>query len=108
MQISDFTDDKAGRIVQIQQECIAFIPDPLSPKLEPSWKLLQLLSDADRSIAELAGVGGNLPNPHLLIAPFIRREAVASSRLEGTRAGISDLLFFEAYPDDSKKTTRCP
>jgi Fic family protein len=37
-----------------------------------------------------------LPNPHLLIAPFVRREAVLSSRIEGTRASLSDLFAFEA------------
>ena len=47
-----------------------------------------------------------MPNPHLLIHPFIRREAVLSSRIEGTQASLSDLLFFEAsgesggYPVD--------
>ena len=37
-----------------------------------------------------------MPNPHLLIHPFIRREAVLSSRIEGTQTSLSDLLFFEA------------
>jgi Fic family protein len=32
----------------------------------------------------------------LLIGPFIRREAILSSRIEGTQASLSDLLFFEA------------
>ena len=35
-----------------------------------------------------------LPNPHLLIALFVSREAVLSSRIEGTRASISDLVRF--------------
>lgn len=47
-------------------------------------------------MSELAGVARTLPNPHLLIGPFIRREAVLSSRIEGTQASLSDLLFFEA------------
>jgi Fic family protein len=44
----------------------------------------------------LAGVGETLPNPHLLIRPFLSREAVLSSRIEGTQASISDLFIFEA------------
>ena len=44
----------------------------------------------------MAGVARTLPNPHLLISPFLRREAVLSSRIEGTQASLSDLLFFEA------------
>ena len=47
-------------------------------------------------MSELAGLARMLPNPHLLIGPFIRREAVLSSRIEGTRASLSDLFFFEA------------
>jgi len=57
-----------------------------------------LLSDADRALGELAGVGKILPNPHLLIAPYIRREALLSSRIEGTQATLNDLLLFEAVP----------
>lgn len=47
-------------------------------------------------LSKLAGVARTLPNPHLLINPFIRREAVLSSSIEGTQAAFSDLLFFEA------------
>ncbi|MEW6267199.1 MAG: Fic family protein [Thermodesulfobacteriota bacterium] len=54
------------------------------------------LSEADRALSELAGLARTLPNPHLLIGPFIRREAVLSSRIEGTRTALSDLFFFEA------------
>ena len=53
-------------------------------------------SEADRSIGRLAGEGGSLPNPHLLIRPFIRREAVLSSRIEGTQATLGELLAAEA------------
>ncbi|MGH7428772.1 MAG: Fic family protein, partial [Candidatus Methylomirabilaceae bacterium] len=40
--------------------------------------------------------GGRLPNPHLLIRPFVRREAVLSSRIEGTQATLGELLAAEA------------
>ena len=36
------------------------------------------------------------PNSHLLIRPFIRREAVLSSRIEGTQSTLTDLLAAEA------------
>jgi Fic family protein len=54
------------------------------------------LSDADRTLGVLAGEGGRLPNPHLLIRPFVRREAVLSSRIEGTQATLGELLAAEA------------
>jgi Fic/DOC family N-terminal len=52
-------------------------------------RLMSRLSMADRAIGELAGVGRTLPNPEILTAPIIRREAVLSSRIEGTRASRS-------------------
>jgi Fic family protein len=57
--------------------------------------LVKLLSKADAALSELSGLGRTLPNPHLLIAPYVRREAVLSSRIEGTRASLSDLLMDE-------------
>jgi Fic family protein len=54
------------------------------------------LSEADRLIGRLAGEGRRLPNPHLLIRPFVRREAVLSSRIEGTQATLGELLAVEA------------
>ncbi len=47
-------------------------------------------------IGKLAGEGGRLPNPHILIRPFARREAVLSSRIEGTQATLGELLAAEA------------
>ncbi|MBI3897621.1 MAG: Fic family protein [Gammaproteobacteria bacterium] len=55
------------------------------------------LSRADTALSELSGLGRFLPNPHLLIAPYIRREAVLSSRIEGTRATLSDILLDEVH-----------
>jgi len=59
-------------------------------------ELVRALSDADRLIGRLAGEGRRLPNPHLLIRPFVRREAVLSSRIEGTQATLGELLAAEA------------
>jgi Fic family protein len=74
----------------------AFIPAPLPPTLDWTPRLIRVLSDADRLIGRLAGEGGRLPNPHLLIRPFVRREAVLSSKIEGTEATLGELLAAEA------------
>src|SRR5712691_3515920 len=74
----------------------AFVPDPLPPEITWTPALVRALSDADRLIGRLAGEGGRLPNPHLLIRPFVRREAVLSSRIEGTQATLGELLAAEA------------
>jgi len=70
--------------------------------------LVAALSDADRAIGRLAGEGRSLPNPHWLIRPFVRREAVLSSRIEGTQATLGELLSAEAAaaersPDDLRE-----
>ena len=77
----------------------AFVPRPLPPDLSLGPQLIGVLSQADRTLGHLAGVGETLPNPYLLIGPFARREAVLSSRIEGTQASASDLFFFEAAPE---------
>ena len=74
----------------------AFIPAPLPPTLDWTPRLIRVLSDADRLIGRLAGEGGRLPNPHVLIRPFVRREAVLSSKIEGTQATLGELLAAEA------------
>jgi Fic family protein len=74
----------------------AFVPDPLPPRLDWDTELVKVLSQADRALGELSGLGRTMPNPHLLIGPFLRREAVLSSRIEGTQADITDLYVYEA------------
>src|SRR5882672_418786 len=74
----------------------AFVPDPLPPAVDWTSRLMRLLSDADRLIGKLAGEGGRLPNPHVLMRPFTRREAVLSSKIEGTQATLGELLAAEA------------
>lgn len=96
MNPADFTEEKNGQLIKTQRDYWAFLPNPLPPQLTLSWDLVNQLSEADRALSELAGTARTLPNPHLLIGPFIRREAVLSSRIEGTQASLSDLLFFEA------------
>lgn len=94
-----FENSTAGRPLRVGQGAAAywaFIPAPLPPEIEFDAKLVQTLSDADRALGELAGLGRMLPNPNLLVQPFIRREAVLSSRIEGTRADITNLYAYEA------------
>jgi Fic family protein len=74
----------------------AYVPEPLPPRIEWSAELAAALSAADRAVGRLAGEGRRLPNPHLLIRPFVRREAVLSSRIEGTQATLGELLAAEA------------
>lgn len=85
------------------------MPAPLPPKIEWTKDIIAASSEASLMLGRLSGHGAGLQNPHLLIRPFIRREAVLSSRIEGTQATISELLADEAgaavdrAPDDLKE-----
>jgi Fic family protein len=99
----------AGRLVQCPGGYKAFVPNPLPPQVDLSPRLIRALSDADRLIGQLAGEGRTLPNPHLLMRPFVTREAVLSSRIEGTQATLGELLAADAgavvqrSPDDLRE-----
>lgn len=98
MDPKSFVTDLAGEVRKTATGYWTFIPRPLPPSIEYTPELTLLLSQADVALGELSGLGRYLPNPDLLIAPYVKREAVASSRIEGTQAGLSDLLLDEIEP----------
>lgn len=74
----------------------AFVPPPVPRDLLLDAQVIAALSKADRALGELSGVGRRLRDPRMLIRPYVKREAVLSSRIEGTQSSLSDLLLFEA------------
>ena len=96
-----FTSDLYGEVVKTPgpHGFYTFLPRPLPRSLELSGPIVQQLSEADRALGRLAGAGRLLPNPHLLVNAYIRREAVASSRIEGTQATLSEVFDAEARGD---------
>ena len=84
MNPGEFKESAPGQLVAIAEGGWAFVPEPLPPKLDLDAETIRQLSEAHEALGQLAGVGEMLPNPHLLIGPFLRREAVLSSRIEGT------------------------
>lgn len=95
MNPQDFSAPSAGKVIRIPTGYAAFIPAKLPPTLTYDNQFVLSLSQADAALSELSGLGRHLPNPHLLITPYVRREAVLSSRIEGTIASLSDLLIDE-------------
>jgi Fic family protein len=106
MKLSDFSKDSRGQVIRAAGGYDAFVPNRLPPELDLTWGLVASLSRADRSLAKLAGAARTLQSPQLLIAPFIRREAVLSSRIEGTQASLSDLFLFEVAPSHTGQPER--
>ncbi|PYO18335.1 MAG: cell filamentation protein Fic [Candidatus Rokuibacteriota bacterium] len=103
MNPTDFRAPEAGRVIRARGGYHAFIPAPLPPKLTYDDDLVLALSQADAALSELSGLGRHLPNPHLLIAPYVRREAVLSSRIEGTTTSLGELLREEVAAGSARR-----
>jgi cell filamentation protein, protein adenylyltransferase len=75
----------------------AFVPQPLppNPALDLSGKRQLLLEKALLALGRLDSISTLLPDPHLFLYAYVRREAVLSSQIEGTQSSLSDLLLFE-------------
>jgi Fic family protein len=89
---------RAGRNITQPAGYKAFIPSPLPPKPPIIWdtELQQLLSQADMALGRLDGIATILPNPDLFVALYVRKEAVLSSQIEGTRATLLDIFDYES------------
>lgn len=96
MDPNDFRSPEAGQVVKTQKGYYAFIPAPLPPNLGWSLSLITALSVAERDLSRLATIAGAFPFPRILTQPFMRREAVLSSRIEGTRATLAELYTYES------------
>ncbi len=103
MERKDFSPSQRSHLRRTLGGHIAFFPPPTPRAIRLDATDIALLSKADRALGELSGVGRRLREPRMFIRPYLRREAVLSSRIEGTQSSLSDLLLFEAEgrPNDS-------
>lgn len=70
----------------------AFVPSPLPDRIELKQETWTAVADAAGSLGQLRQACAYLPNPHLLIAPALAKEAQATSALEGTHGTLPDVL----------------
>jgi Fic family protein len=96
MQPASLRPGAPGRLIKTVGDLWAFVPNPLPTILNFDLPTINLLTKAQDALGELRGIGRTVQNPNLLITPFIRREALLSSRIEGTTASLSDVVLFEA------------
>jgi Fic family protein len=75
----------------------AFVPAPLPPvpPLEIEGELQRALEPALLAVGRLDSLSSLLPDTELFLYAYVRKEAVLSSRIEGTQSSLSDLLLFE-------------
>lgn len=87
-----------GRVVKTPSPFgfYSFLPAPIPRSLLLHEQTVMELSEADAALGRLAGAGRLLPNPYLLARPYATREAVASSRIEGTQASLSEVFQAQA------------
>ncbi len=78
-------------------EVRAFIPAPLPPvpALELIGGVRNSLDQGLLALGRLDGAAGTLPDAHLLLYTYVRKEAVLSSQIEGTQSTLDDLLAHE-------------
>src|SRR5690349_6714060 len=104
MKANDLGPNSAGKLYSVTplwggNHC--FDPDPLSPVWEFSAELWPLVNEASKQLMLLEGIGRSLPNPTLILRPLRDREAILSSRMEGTIASPRQLLLYELDPREA-------
>jgi len=72
-----------------------YLPKTIPRQLPLTAEIVLAMSDADAALGHLQGLGMVITDPSLLIGPYLRREALASSRIEGTQASLSELFQSE-------------
>ena len=91
---------KTGRYVTVStrdEPFKAFVPDDLPPRppIVMDSTLERLHGEAQLALGRLDGIVSLLPAPEQFLYAYVRKEAVASSQIEGTQSSLSDLLAYE-------------
>lgn len=67
------------------------------PLIDIDWAThVSRIGRANAAIARYDGILQGIVNPKLLLSPLMTREAVLSSKIEGTRVSLEDVLHYEA------------
>lgn len=73
-----------------------FKPDKL-PLESLDWRpFIRLIGQANAALARYDGTLQGIVNPEILLSPLTTQEAVSSSRIEGTRTTLAEVLEYEA------------
>ena len=83
-----------------------YIPKKLPPVNLDYKRLIGLVGEANAALARYDGLLQAVVNPEILLSPLTTREAVLSSKIEGTQATMDEVLQHEAgmqAKEESKK-----
>jgi Fic family protein len=115
MQAIDFTSQSPGALVQTSPGILAFVPAPLPESLLLDSGTTHALLLAERALGQLTGtlrVAARGVSSFLISSPLTRREAISSSRIEGTLTTPEQLALFEIEPakhppaDEAERQTK--
>ncbi|RLD85732.1 MAG: Fic family protein [Bacteroidetes bacterium] len=99
----DIKDFKAGNYVK-QIEYSSFLPEKISKEwVISSPKINSLLSEANRLLGELNAFSQLIPDVDFFIKMHISKEAITSSRIEGTKTNIEEALLNEGDVNPEKR-----
>lgn len=113
MDVDSFKNSPVGSLTPIRgwdselnqaYDHFAFVPAPLPATVELSQATIKLMGEADRALGALNARIRFLPNPALLVRPALRKEAQATSALEGTYAHLDEILAAD-YIDPPKRSS---
>ena len=82
-----------GKWIPLPEGDLSFVPDPLPPEPLLSGAVLAAVESARGAVSELVGQARLVANVDLISSALARREAVLSSRLEGTQTEIVEVLL---------------
>lgn len=85
-----------GQWVAIESGWRAFLPAPLPRGLPLPAGIVRRIGEVRTSLGRLAEGLRALPSPELFLRPFQTREAVLSSRIEGTQTTLEQALVHDA------------
>ena len=92
---TDFTNTSPGRVEHVRDDVYCFVPSPLKEGITLTRAISEVHEKALLSLGELRAIIPALPRPELVTNPFLRREAVLSSRIEGTDTELEQLYLYE-------------
>ncbi|WP_434523174.1 Fic/DOC family N-terminal domain-containing protein [Halorubrum sp. AS12] len=73
---------------RIQRSGLTHFPPSINTE-----QLITPLAEATQALGRLHGIGPRVGSREILIEPFIRKEALESSQIEGTHATLSDSIL---------------
>jgi Fic family protein len=102
MRPTDFKPSSPGRLVDIGGGFHAFLPASVPRELQVSSHLAKLVGDTRGKLGSLNEGVRSLPSSKIFLRPFQKREAVLSSRIEGTVTTLDEAFLSAAIEEDDE------